>query len=306
MPGTTMPRYNRIHVIVNPAAGQDYPILHTLNRVFAPEGVDWAVSVTTGPGDATAAAQRALRDNNVDLIVVYGGDGTVMEVANALLGHTVPMAILRGGTSNVLATELGIPHRIETAAELIFAPSVTVRAVDMGLIAGKHFFHLGIGLEGEIIRATERNAKERSGILAYFMAGLRQLRQPRTAHYRLQLDGETIEAEGVNCMITNIGSAGFAGLRLLHKIDISDGLMDVLLIRAIDLPALMNAATGALTSGEVAGPVKHWQAREVHISVDPPQPAALDGEPQPAQPTFETRIVPQAVRILVPGKHAED
>ena len=91
----------RIHVIVNPAAGRPETILNTLNSVFHPLGVLWDVSLTHASGDAFRLAQKAAAEG-VDVVAAYGGDGTVMEVSRALLRDQMPVAILPGGTPNLM------------------------------------------------------------------------------------------------------------------------------------------------------------------------------------------------------------
>ena len=83
----------RIQVIINPAAGQPQPVLHTLNQDFREAGVTWDVSITQEAGDGTRLARQAL-DQGADVVVACGGDGTVMEVANGLVGSDVPLGIL--------------------------------------------------------------------------------------------------------------------------------------------------------------------------------------------------------------------
>ena len=102
----TLP-YPKVHVVINPAAGQDEPILNVLNDVFHAAGVDWENSLTHKSGDATRLAAEAAA-SGVDLVAAYGGDGTQMEIANGLLGTGVPQAILPGGTGNAMAHDLGI------------------------------------------------------------------------------------------------------------------------------------------------------------------------------------------------------
>jgi diacylglycerol kinase family enzyme len=75
----------RVYAVVNLAAGQPKPVLHTLNSVCGGAGVDWAVSVTKKSGDAVRFAQEALAEG-FDVVAAFGGDGTVMEVTSALMG----------------------------------------------------------------------------------------------------------------------------------------------------------------------------------------------------------------------------
>jgi len=93
--------YRKIHVVINPAAGKDEPILNTINKVFHKYEIDWQVSITKKFGDATRLAKQAIA-NGVDLVAGYGGDGTQMEIANAVMGTNTPMAILPGGTGNAM------------------------------------------------------------------------------------------------------------------------------------------------------------------------------------------------------------
>ena len=113
----TLP-YPKVHVVINPAAGKDEPIMNVLNDVFHPAGVDWDISITHKSGDGTRLAAEAAA-SGVDLVAAYGGDGTQMEIANGLLGTGVPQAILPGGTGNAMAHDLGISLNLREAAELI-------------------------------------------------------------------------------------------------------------------------------------------------------------------------------------------
>lgn len=293
------PVIKRVHAIINPAAGQDKPILKTLNSAFQELGLEWEIMITKGMGDARRFAQEAVAAG-VDAVAVYGGDGTVLEVASGLHGSPVALAILPGGTANVLSIELGIPRDLPKALALLSGTGTGVRAVDMGRLGEHHFFHLGLGLEGEMIKQADREAKDRAGLRAYILAMLRELRNPPVARYHLLLDDEQYEIEGINCMVTNFGSLGLGRLKLSHAIDISDGLLDVLVIQEINLRAILAALSDAITSGEVDQPMLQWQARRVMIEVDPPQSITIDGEVLEHQGRIEAEIVPQAVRVLVP------
>ena len=110
--------YKRVHVIVNPASGQDRPILKTLNSVFKESGIEWDMFLTKEAGDGIRLAKEAAAAG-VDAVAVYGGDGTVREVTTGLLGTETPILILPGGTANALALTLGIPTDLGEAASLL-------------------------------------------------------------------------------------------------------------------------------------------------------------------------------------------
>src|SRR5690554_7252602 len=111
----------KVHVVINPAAGQGIPLLSILNQVFSECGVDWDVSITKKSGDAREQARQAAA-KGVDVVAAFGGDGTVAEVASGLLGSRTPLAILPGGTANVMSVELGIPTDLAQACRVACDP----------------------------------------------------------------------------------------------------------------------------------------------------------------------------------------
>jgi diacylglycerol kinase (ATP) len=295
----------RIAVIVNPASGQDRPVLSILNRVFHPAGVDWDVFVTKRAGDARRYAEAAV-EAGYDAVGVYGGDGTVAQAASGLIGKPTPLAIFPGGTANVMSFELGIPGDLPEAVALVFDETAKIRQVDVGRVAGRdgqeRYFVLrvGIGFEAEMVGGADRGLKDRLGDLAYALSALNALREPPMARYRLTLDGREVESEGMTCIVANSGSMGRTGLSLAPGIDVSDGLLDVLVIRRSDLPALLSLAASLIRGKDTAEPLQRWQAREVAVAADPPQTVTVDGEIVEGTP-FAAEVIPRAVRVLVPA-----
>jgi diacylglycerol kinase (ATP) len=300
-------KFQNIHIIVNPAAGQDSLILPILNRILQDLKIKWEMFITKDAGDARRFAEAAV-EAGVDAVVIYGGDGTILEAASGMRDSEIPLVILPGGTANVLSVELGIPRDLATAAMLLGGAPNAIRGLDMGLLLADDnndeqvFFHLGIGLEAEMNHEADREAKDRSGMMAYVTAALRQLTNPPTAHYILTLDGERVEIDGINCMVTNFGSVGVAGLTLSHAIDMNDGLMDVIVIQDANIGSLLAAAASAVTAGELAQAqtLLQWQAREVSVSAEPIQKVVVDGE-LIAPGSVTARILPNAVRVVVPA-----
>ena len=106
----------------------------------------------------------------------------------------------------------------------------------------------------------------------------------------------------MGCMVTNFGKIGVADLRLSREIDLNDGIMDVLVIRNLDLGSLVRMLGGAIASGELSEAMWHGQARQVSFPVPEGMEVMIDGEPLETPPeTLTAQIVPGAVRFIVPA-----
>jgi YegS/Rv2252/BmrU family lipid kinase len=269
---------NKIHVIINPAAGQVQPILNFLNDVFHHAGVEWDVSITKASGDATRFARQAIEDG-AQVVGAYGGDGTVMEAAQAVRGGDVPLAILPGGTANLMSLELGIPKDLTKAAQIMIDPSSVIRRVDMGQV-GRRFFMLrvGMGFAGEKVRLADRALKDRWGILAYSIAGLKALATVAQAHYRVKIDGVEYETDAKTCLIDNAGNLGLPQVTASKMISVSDGLLDVILVRDASISSLVAVGAGIADREPNPDAIKYWQGREIECECDPPQTVQGDGE----------------------------
>lgn len=293
--------FKNIEIIINPASGNDEPILNVLNDVLVKqEGLKWHISVTQPAYGAEECAREAL-ERGVDLIVAYGGDGTQHQVAPVLIGQSVPLCILRGGTGNVLATQLEIPMGLAEAFQLILGENPKIMAIDTCLINDKPFLlNAGTELYGNLVNAADREMKEKYGWLAYLMGGLQSLFKPESAHYKLTIDGETVEQDAIACLVTNVRSLGVMGLSLPAEVAIDDGLLDCFLIEASLKSTL--ASLGSVTGlGLNADGLHHWQFKEMKIEADPVQGLFVDGEEEAIDHTPLTiRVNPRSLKVLIP------
>lgn len=305
---------HKLHVVVNPASGQDEPVLAALDRALRSDDCTWDLSVTREDGDAGRMAAAAAADG-ADVVAAYGGDGTVSEVANALIGTNATLAILPGGTGNVVAQELGLPSDLERCAALARGVGSRVGAVDV-IETGERccLQRIGIGADARVVLGASREQKDRLGWLAYLSSGLEQLAERELATYQLEIDGRRLEVEAIACLVGNIGRLGRGDIQFASAIDLFDGKLDVLLLRALDL-ATIGALGGSVLRASVLGaeggagapeefdpsaPLQHIQCEEVSVRAEPTQPMHGDGEPLGSTP-LEARVRTGALRIVLPA-----
>ena len=289
-----------IHIVINPASGLPQAILNTINDVFGKYEVSWDISVTQGSGDAGRFTQTAVA-NGADVVAAYGGDGTVMAVAQALMGTAVPLAILPGGTANLMSVELGIPKNLAGAAAVACQDTSVVRAVDMGEANGQKFMlRVGIGFPAEKVILADRDLKDKYGLAAYTIAAFKAIDTSRIVHYKLAIDGQAVEMDGFACRVDNSSNIGVPGISIWPGTDVSDGYLDVLVWRDIDLKTLFSALGNLADPEAVYDSFKHWRAKEVTIETDQPQEIQGDGEIWDPTP-ITVRVLPGAMRVLVPN-----
>jgi len=304
----------RLHAVINPASGQDQPILNTLNNVLHPAGIDWDISLTKKSGDAQRFARQAA-EGGADVVAVYGGDGTVMEAASGLMGLETPLAVFPGGTANVFSVTVGIPKPLKQAIELALRAlqgeaGYKIKPVDLAQLNGNELFilRLGAGFEAEQDARATRELKDKAGRLAYSMAGLQTLKKLPMARYRLTLDGEVHEAEGISLMVANTTNTGVPGVYLSPGNDVGDGLLDVVVFEPTRSESVFTILSFNLfrSPEEVKADFEkirlreYWQAKEILVDADPPQRMVIDGEDAGFTPC-RVSVLPHAVNVIVPG-----
>jgi diacylglycerol kinase family enzyme len=157
----------------------------------------------------------------------------------------------------------------------------------------------GMGFEAAMVEGADRESKDRLGVFAYAFSALQALANPTIARYHLTVDGLQVQTEGLTCIIANSGSMGRPGIVLSPQINVSDGLLDAVVVTRTDLPSLVALAASVLGKSENPPALQLWQAREITVVAEPPQTVQVDGEIVGETPVT-ARVIPQAVRVLVP------
>lgn len=287
---------NRIHFVINPAAGQDEPILNTINDLANQYEVDWDHSVTRKFGDATEFARQAAEDG-FDIVAGYGGDGTQHEIANGILGTEAVMGVLPGGTGNNFSKELGTPQTLRPAVELLCTDH-KVRNIDVIRMGDIYFIlRLYVGIEPE--QQTSREDKDKYGKLAYVVDTLRKARETKEVNYRISIDDEDIEVPGMVLYVVNAPTNG-TGISIMGDLSsVEDGLMDAFLLNMKDLNTIAGFTDRLLKIDTNNAKEYMRQGKEMTIDTDPDSPVWTDGEYTGRTP-ISLKVVPKALRVVVP------
>jgi diacylglycerol kinase (ATP) len=190
-------------LIANPKAGQGGPkqraeAIQRFCRLLKDRGVDVDVRFTRGPNDATLLAAEAAREGFTE-VIVSGGDGTINEALQGLVGQPVRLAIWPRGTANVLGIELGLPRRLEDVVDIIAAGNT--RRIHAGCATiestgEKRYFLLmaGIGIDASIAKRVRPALKRRIGEAAYWYSGLEHFARWKPVLFTVEVDGKSYPA----------------------------------------------------------------------------------------------------------------
>jgi YegS/Rv2252/BmrU family lipid kinase len=247
------------------------------------------------PGEAEALAAELAGE--VDVLVVFGGDGTVHEVANGLplpAGADGPLvALLPAGTGNDLARALGLPPDPVAAARALAGGRP--RPVDM-LDCGPRRAANGVnaGFAAAATDVLSRRVKRALGPAAYVAGGLRAGLRPPTWPARVEVDGRVVDGEALAVVVGNGGSFG-GGRWLLPDADVGDGLLDVLVVPA----AASRAKLARALAMDRRLPDDLPRLRGPAATVATGMPCRLDGEPAPTPGSVA--VIPAAWRLLAPA-----
>ena len=296
-------KIKNIHIIINPASGKGESTLPIIDASMKEAGIKWEASITHQAGDAIELAKAAAKEG-IDALAVYGGDGTLMEAISGLIGSEIPLVILPGGSANVLATELGIPTDLKEACAILSRNPLQTKTIDVGQFDKRYFLiRISLGFEAEVVKGADRQTKNKIGIFAYFLSAVAALKETQKAVYHLRIDGKEYEVQGLACIISNMGNLGFSNISLDKHIDVSDGLLDVVVVRKSNL-SLFKLMVVTLLKRERPDNlelVQHWQGKDVSVSSSLNQAVQCDGEVLEKVPV-NIKVIPGAIKVLVPKK----
>lgn len=292
---------------MNPASGQHDPetIRRQLESRLEAAGAHYEIRVTEGEGDALRWAREA---DDLDLIVVSGGDGTVMEALSGVIGadHRTPLAQLPAGTANLLALALGIPTDVDEAIEV--ALNGVCVDMDVGYLPERdRYFTLvaGAGWDANLIEDATREIKDRLGFFAYILTGIKNLFTLRRARVRVEIDGEKRSFVAHTVMVLNVGEILGSGVKLGDDLNPHDGKLNLAIVSPTSPLGILKLTLRLITRRfDNYRDLQYFAADRVHIETTPPLKLQIDGEPIGTTP-FHAEVIPGGATLVVPAEYAE-
>ena len=292
-----------IAIILNPGSGSTDEEFNTKVREALRASGRAFICLETHPEEGAAPAIKEAADKGVSTVVVCGGDGTVMSAVNALgkMETDLRLAIVPGGTANLLARALGVPLDVEGAMSV--ALEGDERRIDMGVCGDTLFaLGLGLGLTEKLVSKSSSEEKEKLGKWAYVKSMLEEIgAQPTTFTYTLD-DGQEQETKGVAVVVANAGTlSGRVEFAPGAKMD--DGKLDLVILhqlKVLDLGRLLwKSVFGDLKEDRV---LTCLAGKNIHIECNPPLDLQIDGETVETRPPLQIEVRPGALRVAVPSE----
>ncbi len=306
-------------LIVNPYATTVSDRLKNL-VVYALQGRFDVEAVSTQAQNHATEIGREAQDGGYDVVVAFGGDGTLNEVANGLAGTDLPVAVLPGGSTNVVARTLGMPNDVVDATEhlLSLADDWKPRKIDLGTVDDRYFvFSCGAGIDASVVKRVDRNPtlKGNAGPYYYSWAGISSFYRKYMVNpirVRASVDGRE-PAEGITAIVQNSDPFTYFAsrpIRVCEGVAIDDGTLSMAVLKRAaqrDMPTLISRLFSESKPAAQHKQVIHFDD-VTHAVVETvskgkdgefrPFPLQVDGDYIGERDRIELRAVPAALTVV--------
>ena len=247
-----------------------------------------------GPAHARQIAKEA--GNQFDLIVAVGGDGTVNEVASAMVGTQTVLGIIPFGSGNGLSRFLGISMHAPTAIKAL--NSDNIQLIDSATMNGYPFFNMaGMGFDAHISEVFSHGKKR--GFFTYLISSIREISRYKAVTYNIEIDGKTYEREAFMLSFANSSQYG-NNAHISPRASVQDGLLDVCIIKQFPKWRLLEMGIRMfLKKAESTGFLEIIRGKHIKVTRAEAGPVHLDGEPHIMGVDSIIKIVPASIRVIV-------
>lgn len=293
---------NNIVFIINPIAGKGKGkiVEGKIQHFFTQKKINFKTYLTNNVGHATVLTKEIISEHP-SIIVACGGDGTINEVAQALIGTSIPLGIIPIGSGNGLAANLQIPKEINKAFEVIH--QAKSNKIDAGKINDNYFFsNIGFGIDADVINNYSK-AKTRN-FIGYVSASLKSILNYQPKKFKIELqNNEILEDDFYFLLCSNSNEAGY-GISFTPNAKLNDGKLDFLAVKKL------NFIKQVLFSAHVLGKriekmneAKVLQVKSIKfITKESETIAQIDGEAVIIHKnSIDVSVIPNALHVIVPN-----
>ena len=286
--------------VMNPYSGmrQAMRYLADIIAMYNRAGFEVITHMTSGQGDALDTVRNIAP--RVDLVVCCGGDGTFNETISGILesGVDIPVGYIPAGSTNDFAASLHLPTNIMQAAkDVIDGEPMTY---DVGKFGDRYFSYVAsFGAFTKASYTTPQSIKNALGHTAYVLEGINELSQLRKEHVRFEIDGQVVEDDFLFGAISNSTSVG--GILTLDpkQVDMADGKLEILLVRApTNLLEISECIMAVQTQKYNCAMITFRSAEKIKVYADPLMPWTLDGEREEGHANVDVENVHHAIRLI--------
>ncbi len=287
----------RIIFVINPISGgkekKDFPDI--ARKHFDEKVHDVQYFFTKYKGHANAIAEKAVSDNEADVVVAVGGDGTINEVASALEGTKVAMGIVPRGSGNGLALSLKIPLDAGKALQTILGGRII--KIDTGVLNDMKFFNMaGLGFDAQISYKFA-DLKSR-GLIGYIRTAFNEITTYKPSVYSLVIDDKSFSKKAFMISIANSSQYG-NNAHIAPGALLNDGVLDVCIIKPF--PLYLFSVLGIRMFTKTSDQSKYLEiikGKNIRIKTERRNIVHLDGEPQLTEKEISILIKPSSLSVL--------
>lgn len=295
----------KILLIMNPKSGMMLApkYLSEIVERFSKAGFLTQILMTQARGDARDFAIQY--GGEVDIVAVSGGDGTLNEVIDGMIsaGHRTSLGYIPSGSTNDFANSIGLTGSIFDCVDTIIEGKAS--PLDIGCFNGRYFSYIAsFGAFTSTSYSVPQNVKNMLGHTAYILGGIKDILTIKPVHARILTDRGTPDehfCEGDFIFGAVCNSRSVAGILKLDKqdVDMSDGLVEVLLVRMPhDLIKLNEIAVNMLNGTLHSDQIDFFSAKNIEVDIEPGTHWTLDGEYEEGQDHCEVSTVPEAISLI--------
>ena len=235
---------------------------------------------------------------NFDTVVAIGGDGTVLAVLPYIVNKGIKLGIIPCGTANLLAEKLNIPQNISQAVDILI--NGTKKLIDVGKAGNSYFaLRVGYGMDADIVNGANSFLKNKFGYLAYLVQGIKSILNLRTKSFEIRTDNKCFNVKASAVIVSNSGNMFRDKFSVSPESDISDGKLDVFVLRARNIREFLTVFFQILFNKHKIGPnVMYGKTHSISIKTNNNK-FHVDGEACFSQ-KVDISLIHNGLAVMVP------